>query len=287
MPAMKTIEAKLKRVIAVLIATSIIYVAFLNRFSLHLPSSAHAQFKSTAVRTAFAEENNKHTTMSRSFNTATSLPCCNLTLPPGNSTTTNTTNTTSAVSASEDTKDTWPEISNRLCPDMKPKFRLASTIFRLARQELIKGAASSLSNNASSAKLLASFQHHLEDCNGRQNQRLPPKFFSFDPHHMSSIASDGSYNKNKKEVFTYYPIWKCANNQLRGFWEQVFGSNPSTPLIKRGQKQGRTQGLKPDQRECIVVAIRDPISHFLSGYNEIETRIDEFRAARQRARQPV
>jgi hypothetical protein len=57
MTAMKTIEAKLKRVIAALIATSIIYVAFFSRLSLHLlPSTAHAQFQSMAVRTAFTEE---------------------------------------------------------------------------------------------------------------------------------------------------------------------------------------------------------------------------------------
>jgi hypothetical protein len=51
--AMKTIAAKVKRVIALLIATSIIYVAFSSRLS---PSTAHAQFQSTAVRTAFTEE---------------------------------------------------------------------------------------------------------------------------------------------------------------------------------------------------------------------------------------
>jgi hypothetical protein len=50
---MKKIEAKVKHVIAVLIATSVIYVAFLSRLSLQeSPSAAHAQFQFTAVRTA-------------------------------------------------------------------------------------------------------------------------------------------------------------------------------------------------------------------------------------------
>jgi hypothetical protein len=31
--------------------------------------------------------------------------------------------------AGVETKDTWPEISNRLCPNMKPKFQLERTIF--------------------------------------------------------------------------------------------------------------------------------------------------------------
>jgi hypothetical protein len=57
----------------------------------------------------------------------------------------NTSTTTTTAVASEpilDTKDTWPEISNRLCPNMKPKSQLARTIFYLARQELKKGSAS-------------------------------------------------------------------------------------------------------------------------------------------------
>jgi hypothetical protein len=143
---------------------------------------------------------------------------------------------------------------------MKPKYQLASTIFRLARQELIKGASSS---NASA---------RLEDCNGMKD-RMPATFFSFVPG-SKSRASDGS---NKNQVFTYFPIWKCANNQLRAYWEQIFGSNASKEFKER--KRWKQQNPKP---ECIVVAVRDPISHFLSAYNEIETRIHKFRKWRGR-----
>jgi hypothetical protein len=135
----------------------------------------------------------------------------------------NTSNTTSAVVSEPalDAKDSWREISNRLCPNMKPKSQLARTIFRLARQELIKGAAYSntsiSSNNASSEKLVASFQHQLQECNGMQEDGLSLSFFSFAPDAYSR-ASDGSNSKNQEVLFTYFPMWKCANNLLRGFW---------------------------------------------------------------------
>jgi hypothetical protein len=58
-------------------------------------------------------------------------------------------------------------------------------------------------------------------------------------------------------------MWKCANEQLRAFWKQVFGPT-------EGERNWNT---KHKSEECIVLAVRDPISHFLSGYNEIETRI--------------
>jgi hypothetical protein len=137
---------------------------------------------------------------------------------------------------------------------MEPKYQLASTIFRLARQELIKGASSS---NASA---------RLDDCNGMEDE-FAHRFFAFTPPAVSR-ASDGL---NKNQVFTYFPIYKCANDQLRSYWEQVFGSNASEKLKERDDL--KRQNPKP---ECIVVAVRDPISHFLSGYNEIETRIDQF-----------
>jgi hypothetical protein len=78
---------------------------------------------------------------------------------------------------------------------MKPKYQLASTIFRLARQELIKGASSS---NASA---------RLDDCNGMEDE-FAHRFFAFTPPAVSR-ASDGL---NKNQVFTYFPIYKCAND---------------------------------------------------------------------------
>jgi hypothetical protein len=157
--------------------------------------------------------------------------------------------TTTAAVVSEpaalDAKDTWPEISNRLCPNMKPKSQLARTIFRLARQELIKGAAYSntsiSSNNASSDKLVASsFQHQLQECNGMQEDGLSLSFFSFAPDAYSR-ASDGSNSKNQEVLFTYFPMWKCANNLLRGFWgkcldvQNKVGNNIKIPHGKNAQ----------------------------------------------------
>jgi hypothetical protein len=59
-----------------------------------------------------------------------------------------------------------------------------------------------------------------------QEDRLSLSFFSFAPDAAYSRASDGSNNKN--QLFTYFPMWKCANNQLHGFWEDVFGKPKQT-----------------------------------------------------------
>jgi hypothetical protein len=61
-------------------------------------------------------------------------------------------------------------------------------------------------------------------------------------------------------MVTYSPMWKWVNVKLRGFWDRVFGI-----------PKDKDWHLKVD--ECIVVAVRDPISRFLSSYNEIESRI--------------
>lgn len=62
-----------------------------------------------------------------------------------------------------------------------------------------------------------------------------------------------SNSNNKSNTYKYVTIWKCGNNQIR-FW--------SNNVFQPG-------GVRP---ACTVTAIRDPISHFLSGYNEIDFR---------------
>jgi len=65
-----------------------------------------------------------------------------------------------------------------------------------------------------------------------------------------------STTDNKTRSYDYVTIWKCGNNQIR-FWS------------KKLFQQANPRGVKAD---CTVTAVRDPISHFLSGYNEIEQR---------------
>jgi hypothetical protein len=99
----------------------------------------------------------------------------------------NTSTTTTAAVVSEpelEAKDTWPEISNRLCPKMKPKSQFEHTIFYLARQELIKD------QEPHPSRLIRRMLHQLEDCNSMQDQ-LPLQFFPF-TYGAFSRASDGS-----------------------------------------------------------------------------------------------
>jgi hypothetical protein len=57
----------------------------------------------------------------------------------------------------------------------------------------------------------------------------------------------------------YIPIWKCGNDQIRYYLKHEFRK------VKRSQKLPKTTDA------CVVTAIRDPVEHFLSGYNEIVT----------------
>jgi hypothetical protein len=145
---------------------------------------------------------------------------------------------------------------------MKPKDGLAITIFPLARQELIKGAAAS----SSSATHNASLRRRLvEDCNG-MHDTMPPRFFPL------SVASTPEPRTDR--IRTYFRIWKCANDQLHAFGR---GGSQEFQTLRNWKQQ---HNPKP---KCIVGAIRDPLFHFLSAYNEIESRIDEFRADREKA----
>ena len=75
----------------------------------------------------------------------------------------------------------------------------------------------------------------------------------------------------------YMRIFKCGNNQITKMLEQISSKD-------RGKLKGITTvglGRYLDERKsplfplpCIFTAIRDPISHFLSGYNEIEYRFE-------------
>ena len=59
-------------------------------------------------------------------------------------------------------------------------------------------------------------------------------------------------------VLVYVPVWKCGNNQMKSFLKETFKAIPE-PSHKA-------------KVACVVTVVRDPVSHFLSGYNEIEYR---------------
>ena len=57
----------------------------------------------------------------------------------------------------------------------------------------------------------------------------------------------------------YIPIWKCANREIRLYLDTI--------LEKRSNKR-----INKQSSSFVFTVIRDPVEHFLSGYNEIERR---------------
>eukprot|EP00934_Nitzschia_sp_Nitz4_P005672 Nitzschia sp. Nitz4//scaffold22_size323478//252460//253505//NITZ4_000573-RA/size323478-snap-gene-0.566-mRNA-1//-1//CDS//3329543133//5662//frame0 len=77
-------------------------------------------------------------------------------------------------------------------------------------------------------------------------------------------------------------MWKCANNQIDGFWRHMFEgvtASTSEEVIRDLERSRyffteRFSNSPTSHQECVVAVVRDPISHFLSGYNEVEFRIE-------------
>lgn len=159
----------------------------------------------------------------------------------------------------------WTDLREALCPAGRyPRVDLGETLFDIA--------ADHLRNESSHDDMTTTFLRTAG----------PPsvtKFFhgaygegqgdgiAYLPLYELGITSDGP-----KFLF-YIRIWKAGNDQIRNWlgstlrvykeWNGWF----SLPPTKHARLHHRQE-----QSACIVTAIRDPISHFLSGYNEIESR---------------
>jgi len=148
-------------------------------------------------------------------------------------------------SASSENEFDWNDMASRICPDMVPNVALAPKLFQLARDEI--PGENATCPTAGSTDIMAN------------------QFFG------RNWGVKG-YVTDQQHWFGYVPIWKCANDELRRYLEKFFVGNNikfDNPMFDRNK------GLS-----CIVTAIRDPVSHFLSGYNEIEFRINKYKRFR-------
>lgn len=193
-----------------------------------------------------------------------------------------------AFSATEAQRMTdWSKISEKLCPAMVPQSgRYSRILFDLAQMEILKGSNSSQTAKINCTKL-------GQQSKKRKGDEFAVRFFE----HHEGWETSSHLEPGKTEIYSYLSIWKCANMQIRVFEEQVFPGdtvlfqNRYEKLLGRKKKRMSTiykNGQKPystNQQEsrpkntdkftdCIVAVVRDPISHFLSGYNEIEWRIN-------------
>jgi hypothetical protein len=80
-----------------------------------------------------------------------------------------------------------------------------------------------------------------------------------------------TYLSPKKELLTYLRIFKAGNNQITGFLNDFF-KKQGGQVEDRIKYQAVASKRALANATCAITAIRDPISHFLSGYNEVEFR---------------
>ena len=152
----------------------------------------------------------------------------------------------------------WPKIQSKLCPKpLQPNFKLAKSIlFPLAAKQI--GLEDS--NTTSSI---------LSNNNKKGNERgydLASNFYSgtFASNVVVYAPTSSNNETSTTRTIIYVPIWKCANDQIRHYLESTY-----TSKSRMTAQEQRLASTNP----CVITAIRDPISHFLSGYNEMEYRI--------------
>lgn len=143
---------------------------------------------------------------------------------------------------------TWQNLKKALCPNMVPNTRLAKTLFSISRDEI-----------------------GLRQWNGSKTTLLP--FYQTSPGPDVGFV----YTSPENQTFVYVAIWKAAHQTVMQWAKQRV--KPLAGEYREVTRPELQQILKDETTDpCIVTMIRDPVSHFLSGYNEIDTRImqDEY-----------
>ncbi len=167
---------------------------------------------------------------------------------------------------------TWPRMQKVLCGEGAPNLVLSSLIFDLARSEVFQEDDPRIANQLERKK----------SYDGPSKTQI--KFFAGE---FGASVFVGTNQRGDPFVTVYAKIWKCANNQIRWMEKKLFKHINGTyhelqlsltlgQLLPQLYKVNETitttttRGNLPPP--CIYTAVRDPISHFLSGYNEVEVR---------------
>jgi len=147
---------------------------------------------------------------------------------------------------------------------------LGTTLFRLAREEVF----SNLTNSTFTPTRPVDLEKLVVLSDGKPSN-LMSKFYAGD---FGASIFHGMNAEGKPFVTLYAKIWKCGNNQIRWMEKKLFkhfnGTYDERPLWKvlsnyLPKIYDSHTNMTP---ACIYTAVRDPISHFLSGYNEVEVR---------------
>jgi len=147
----------------------------------------------------------------------------------------------------------WESHKARLCPDQQPNVDLGEALFRAASREL--GMSTSTQRWPSAAG-------------------VSKRFYRFSSGGFAVAAMDGT-----RRAAVYVRVWKCANDSIRAWAHASFAQAPVrsgevyytedtrdvVSLVKRAAEAGNGSVVA-------VTVLRDPVEHFLSGWNEIAER---------------
>ena len=190
------------------------------------------------------------------------------------------------------TETAWPRLREKICPLGVPE-PLGPKIFEQGRIEFGLDANATASKNPDIAL---------------QNRKRTSNFF-YDGGFGFTMFLDGVDPSNN---LLYASIWKCANDQIHSYLERLFNrranGNVRDPsrlddyandtyferftirdlkTMFREQLKSQNDDSKSEEnafftfnhtghsKPCLFTVLRDPISHFLSGYNEVEYRLIE------------
>mmetsp|Transcript_6650 Transcript_6650/g.14165 ORF Transcript_6650/g.14165 Transcript_6650/m.14165 type:complete len:335 (+) Transcript_6650:1-1005(+) len=120
----------------------------------------------------------------------------------------------------------------------------------------------------------------------RSPSRTKRMFFVGD---WGASSFHGTNHQGGKFAILYVKIWKSGTNQIRWMEKKLFKHYNLTHVAEDRRLSGAirnyvnalssnkidgiyNQKFADTPPPCIYTAVRDPISHFLSGYNEIEVR---------------
>ena len=158
----------------------------------------------------------------------------------------------------------WPKLQKALCgkghPDPKRLNDLSILFFNLARMEVVHDET---------------ILRQDKIANLFYNQDAWGTFVYYDDH--------ASSDANPSFQSVYMRAWKCGNNQIFTMTRQMFvESKRYNGTFQVLTLEGTDTALKkvgllgkatsPMISPCIYTTVRDPILHFLSGYNEVEFR---------------
>jgi len=162
------------------------------------------------------------------------------------------------VAGDEAFRTTWDGIKRNLCPAGIPLYqKFGPILFDLARDEL-------------GLQRLGLSSTKLEN------------FWTFWPVHGTAYIMNGSdpatsTRNNTSGSFLHSPIWKCANNDIRKNLKRHLPEARDVSIHCPGKFDCWVDAIGGEENishACIVAVVRDPITHFLSGYNEYEIRLN-------------